>query len=76
LTKITWTIEPIGFNRLNLTGKPCKIGPVVPAIVAMVTDPSIPSNGPVPLLFVTIQFNSIQKKESDREKESRRDEEL
>jgi len=25
------------------------IGPVVPAIVAIVTDPSIPSNAPVPL---------------------------
>jgi len=30
------------------------IGPVVPAIVATVTDPSIPSKAPVPFLEVTI----------------------
>jgi len=43
-----------------------RIGPVVPAIVAMVTDPSIPSNAPVPLFVVKIQFDSI--KEGEREK--------
>jgi len=29
-----------------------RIGPVVPAIVATVTDPSIPSNAPVPPMIV------------------------
>jgi len=59
LTKITWTIEPIGFVPwLKAAGsvvpRERAIGPVVPAIVATVTDPSIPSKAPVPFLEVTI----------------------
>jgi len=44
------------FDPEKVTALPSKktIGPVVPAIVAMVTDPSIPSNAPVPSLVVTI----------------------
>jgi len=49
-----------------------KIGPVVPAIVEIVTDPSIPSNAPVPLVVVTNQFNPNRKMEREREKERAR----
>jgi len=57
LTVITWTIEP---STTNVSPLLAIIGPVVPAIVAIVTDPSIPSNAPVPILVVTIQFNKMK----------------
>jgi len=63
LTVITWTIEPTGFVLVKVTIRgPCELtsGPVVPAIVVIVTDPSIPSNAPVPLLVATIQFNPMK----------------
>jgi len=60
LTEITWTIEPIGFNPPTNLGPLLAetTGPVVPAIVAIETDPSMPSKIPVPFLIVTIQVNN------------------
>jgi len=48
LTEITWTIDPI----VSIVGNGAKISPVVPAMVAISTDPSIPSNEPVPPMIV------------------------
>ena len=50
LTEITWTITPSGEEIFKLVvPKETPIsGPVVPPIVTIVTDPSIPSNDPVP----------------------------
>jgi len=52
LTEITWTIDPTGGRTLTGESKSSKIGPVVPAMVAISTDPSIPSNEPVPPMIV------------------------
>jgi len=54
LTEITWTIDPTGgrtSSKLKIFKRKI-IGPVVPAMVATSTDPSIPSNEPVPPMIV------------------------
>lgn len=52
MTEITWTIDPTGGRTVTGESKSKKIGPVVPAMVAISTDPSIPSNEPVPPMIV------------------------
>lgn len=51
---MTWTIEPIG-GKTGKSEDPTSLntkGPVVPAMVAISTDPSMPSNAPVPPIIV------------------------